>query len=106
MQHLRIFSSFKGARAWTNSREVEDACLRMIEEVGLVEKSNEKASSLSGGQKRKLSLAIALIGDSPVVILDEPTSGISSYDSVGFVDNRTCRHGSIQSSKHLGCHPT
>ena len=43
---------------------------RMIAEVGLKEKANAKSSTLSGGQKRKLSLGIALIGDSKVVILD------------------------------------
>ena len=31
---------------------------------------------LSGGMKRKLSLAIALIGDSPIIMLDEPTAGM------------------------------
>ena len=42
----------------------------MIAEVGLKEKAASKSSTLSGGQKRKLSLGIALIGDSKVVILD------------------------------------
>jgi ATP-binding cassette subfamily A (ABC1) protein 3 len=35
-----------------------------------MEKANAKASTLSGGQKRKLSVGIALIGDSKVVVLD------------------------------------
>jgi ABC-type molybdenum transport system ATPase subunit/photorepair protein PhrA len=42
----------------------------MLAEVGLAEKANSRSSTLSGGQKRKLSLGIALIGDSKVVILD------------------------------------
>jgi ATP-binding cassette subfamily A (ABC1) protein 3 len=42
----------------------------MLAEVGLIEKANAKSSTMSGGQKRKLSLGIALIGDSKVVILD------------------------------------
>ena len=47
----------------------------MLESVGLTEKKYSKAKALSGGQKRKLSVCIAFIGGSKVVILDEPTSG-------------------------------
>ena len=47
----------------------------MIAAVGLREKRAVPASQLSGGMKRKLGLAIALIGGSKVVVLDEPTSG-------------------------------
>ena len=47
----------------------------MAEEVGLTEKRNALAGSLSGGMKRKLCLAQALIGDPKFLLLDEPTSG-------------------------------
>ena len=48
-------------------------------EVGLAEKLDAAASTLSGGQRRKLSVALAFTGDPAVVILDEPTSGMDPY---------------------------
>jgi ATP-binding cassette subfamily A (ABC1) protein 3 len=36
-------------------------------------------SELSGGSKRKLSLAMALVGDANIIFLDEPTSGMDAY---------------------------
>lgn len=50
--------------------------LALIEKVGLSEKMFHTPRMLSGGMKRRLWLAIALIGDPKVVFLDEPTSGV------------------------------
>jgi len=63
---IQIYASFKGVP----SGEVAAAAQHMLAEVGLTEKAHSRSSTLSGGQKRKLSLGIALIGDSKVVILD------------------------------------
>jgi ABC-type multidrug transport system ATPase subunit len=48
----------------------------LIEDVGLADKQTSLAYQLSGGNKRKLSVAIALCGDSKLILLDEPTSGM------------------------------
>ena len=48
----------------------------MLDDSGLKPLMHVKASKLSGGQQRRLSVAIAFIGGSNVIVLDEPTSGI------------------------------
>ena len=56
--------------------------MEKLEEFDLLKHANKPSFSLSGGNKRKLSVAIAMIGDPPIVILDEPSTGImilSSY---------------------------
>lgn len=44
-------------------------------EFDLLKQSNKPSFALSGGNKRKLSVAIAMIGDPPIVFLDEPSTG-------------------------------
>ena len=56
---------------YARPRDVDD----VIELVGLAEKAGSQVKSLSGGQKRRLDLGVALIGDPELVFLDEPTTG-------------------------------
>lgn len=71
-QHLEFFATLKGCSK-EDARSQADG---MVKQVGLEDKKDIPSKSLSGGMKRKLSIAIALIGGSKFVILDEPTSGM------------------------------
>ncbi len=59
------------ARYYERPRDVDET----IRLVGLEEKRDARAKTLSGGQKRRLDLGVALVGDPDLVFLDEPTTG-------------------------------
>uniref|UniRef100_A0A5F8HIL8 ABC transporter domain-containing protein n=1 Tax=Monodelphis domestica TaxID=13616 RepID=A0A5F8HIL8_MONDO len=73
--HLYFFAQIKGMSRETCHQKITN----ILKMVKLEEKQNEFSKTLSGGMKRKLSISIALIGDSKVVILDEPTSGMDPF---------------------------
>jgi ABC-2 type transport system ATP-binding protein len=62
----RMFAGY-----YDRSRDIDE----VIELVGLAEKRDARVKSLSGGQKRRLDLGVALVGDPDLVFLDEPTTG-------------------------------
>nr|CDJ88269.1 unnamed protein product [Haemonchus contortus] len=70
-EHLWLIHGIKGA-----SGDYKEEGQQLLDQLNLDEKSNELAMNLSGGQKRKLSVSMAVIGHSSVVLLDEPTAGM------------------------------
>lgn len=67
-QNLRYFASVLGV--------AHDDVARVIDEVGLATQSKQLVSSLSGGQRGRVSLATAMLGSPELLVLDEPTVGL------------------------------
>uniref|UniRef100_A0A182NQE0 ABC transporter domain-containing protein n=1 Tax=Anopheles dirus TaxID=7168 RepID=A0A182NQE0_9DIPT len=71
-EHLEFFGRLRGLTA-SGARNKADI---VLEKVNLLDKSDSLVHTLSGGMKRRLSLANAIIGNTELLILDEPTSGL------------------------------
>ncbi|KAF8767183.1 ATP-binding cassette sub-family A member 3 like protein [Argiope bruennichi] len=71
-EHLRIYAAMKGV-PWTSLDSETTDVLNMLK---LTDERTQLACDLSGGVKRKLSIGIAIVGGSKVLLLDEPTSGM------------------------------
>ncbi|WPH00997.1 Hypothetical protein R9X50_00383100 [Acrodontium crateriforme] len=72
IEHLRFYARARGVA------DIEHNVTQVIHAVGLEPFKTRMANKLSGGNKRKLSLGIALMGDPSVVLLDEPSSGMDA----------------------------
>ena len=71
-EHLWFYAKLKGVPSDKRAAMVE----KSIRELNLKEHRNKFAGTLSGGNKRKLGVAIALLGNPPIVLLDEPSAGM------------------------------
>uniref|UniRef100_A0A671SGN1 ATP-binding cassette sub-family A member 3-like n=1 Tax=Sinocyclocheilus anshuiensis TaxID=1608454 RepID=A0A671SGN1_9TELE len=71
-EHLLFYTQLKGYPC----EKIPDEVDRILRILNLEDKHHARSKTLSGGMKRKLSIGIALIGNSKVVMLDEPTSGM------------------------------
>ena len=82
LEHIQFFAAIKGLYAKMDASDVAQKVDTSIKDVALSEKRHTLSQHLSGGMKRKLSVAIAFCGDSKTVLLDEPTSGMVSMVKV------------------------
>ena len=73
-EHIELFARIKGVPP----ERLEQLVAASISELDLTPFENKLAGQLSGGNKRKLCVGIALVGDPKLVLLDEPSSGIDA----------------------------
>ena len=78
LEHLELFQDLKLKKI--NHDEINN----LIKELDLLDKENTPCGELSYGQKRKLSIALSLIGNSQIILLDEPTSGLDPISKKTF----------------------
>ncbi|MCX6255485.1 MAG: ABC transporter ATP-binding protein [Bacteroidia bacterium] len=92
-QDFRFFTSLKtwefldysGSLAGLrNKKERIDEVDRLLDQVGLLEVRDRQANRLSGGMKRRLGIAQALIGNPKIIVVDEPTTGLDPDERIRF----------------------
>src|SRR4051794_15022147 len=71
-EHLRLQSSLHGIRGKARKQLID----ALLDRVGLAHAADRKVRTYSGGMKRRLDLALALIHDPSILFLDEPTTGL------------------------------
>jgi len=67
-------------------KDVHERADAMLQDVGLFEKRHDHSGSLSRGDKRRLELAMCLVQDPKLLLLDEPTAGMSRADTNNTID--------------------
>jgi branched-chain amino acid transport system ATP-binding protein len=78
--------TFNWAPRVDGDAEMIDKAQHMLEDVGLADKQRMLAGSLSRGDKRRLELAMCLVQDPKLLLLDEPTAGMSRADTNNTID--------------------
>ncbi|HPO92071.1 MAG TPA: ABC transporter ATP-binding protein [Phycisphaerales bacterium] len=81
-ENLRFFASLYGLAGEQQTRAVDGA----LDRVGLTDRRKDRVKAFSGGMKRRLNLAAALLHDPPIVLLDEPTAGVDPQSRSAILD--------------------
>ena len=85
LQHTLRYAARLRLPSSTSAAEVDDAVRDAIDAVGLTEHADVRVGSLSGGQRKRASIAVELLTDPHVFFLDEPTSGLDPVTSAELI---------------------
>ena len=88
-EHLMLQATLQGIPKATRTRRADE----LLERVGLVEAANRRVGGYSGGMKRRLDLALALVHSPSILFLDEPTTGLD-------LQSRTALWGEVARLAH------
>jgi ABC-2 type transport system ATP-binding protein len=90
-EHFELFARLKHL----SRREAREAAQKVIAELELIDETNKSVGSLSGGQRRRILIGLALLGRPPLLVLDEPTTGLdpASRRAVWSVIRRAVKTG-------------
>ena len=86
-EHLELFAGLRGVSPDRRGPMVQ----KWLQSVDLDIVQLQFPTQYSGGMKRRLSLALATVGDRPLIILDEPTTGMDPVRYVRCPQNNYCR---------------
>lgn len=81
-ENLSLFGRLYGL----GGRDLSDRVHRVLDLVGLLPRATDRAGKYSGGMKRRLNLAAALVHDPPLLLLDEPTAGVDPQSRNNILD--------------------
>ena len=81
--NLELFGALYGQKG----RVLDERCAAALELVGLADRAKAKPATFSGGMKRRLNIACALVHDPDLLVLDEPTVGVDPQSRNAIFDN-------------------
>lgn len=89
--YQNLFYNTKLCFAGSTDAEINELVLKMLNDLGLIETKDLKVGNslmqtISGGQRKRLNIALELIREPSILYVDEPTSGLSSRDSENIMD--------------------
>jgi ABC-2 type transport system ATP-binding protein len=98
VENLRLFARLERVS------DPQEAVRRMIEQTGLAERADERVERLSGGNRQRVNVALGLLSDPPVVLLDEPSTALDPDQRQrlwGFVGELAAQGTCVLFSTHI-----